>query len=121
MVALISFNLKTETLQQVKETRALIEKARAKLDEMSEQLDSAETKHNGLTNTQKLAIMLHNKLCKWNHTDGCGWYYHVKDGLPTWEDYSQQEYLRKATLLCRKAEKLKITPEAAMDLMDSLS
>ena len=121
MVALISFNLKTETLQQVKETRALIEKARAKLEEMSKQLDITENKHKELTSTQKLAIVLHNKLCKWNHTDGCGWYYHMKDGLPTWADHSQQEYLKKATLLCLKADKLNITPEAAMDLMDSLS
>jgi hypothetical protein len=24
---------------------------------------------------QKLAEIMHEKMCRWNHTDGCDWYY----------------------------------------------
>lgn len=26
---------------------------------------------------KQVADLLHSLLCKWNHTDGCGWYYHT--------------------------------------------
>lgn len=45
-----------------------------------------------LPNTKKLAEIIHDKRCRWNHTDGCGWFYE------SWENigYSRQEYLKKA-------------------------
>lgn len=29
-----------------------------------------------LTESQRLAEFLHDIMCHWNHTDGCGWYYY---------------------------------------------
>lgn len=44
----------------------------------------------------QLAIILHSKQCKFNHTDGCGWFYSVKKNQHDWREYSHQEYLKKA-------------------------
>jgi len=61
-----------------------------------------EQKHlTALTLDQQVAIVLHDRLCRWNHTDGCGWFYFIKNGVPTWQEHSQQDYLKKAALLIR--------------------
>ena len=44
-------------------------------------------------------MILHDKHCHWNHTDGCGWFYAVKDGKHDWSEYGHQDYLKKAKLL----------------------
>lgn len=45
-----------------------------------------------MTREQKLATVLHALRCRWNHTDGCGWYYD-KGG---WTDSSRIKYLKCA-------------------------
>ena len=42
----------------------------------------------------QLAEILHEKLCHWNHTDGCGWYYEKWEGFG--EKSERQRYLDKA-------------------------
>lgn len=49
-----------------------------------------------------LAVHLHGKLCHWNHTDGCGWFYAVKDGKHDWNDSSHKSYLDKARKILRE-------------------
>ena len=47
-----------------------------------------------MTNAQHIAEIIHERMCHWNHTDGCAWYY------DTWEDEklrgSRQTYFEKA-------------------------
>jgi glutamate synthase domain-containing protein 3 len=45
-----------------------------------------------LNRTQRLAELLHEKLCSWNHTDGCSWHYE------SWDDIgnARKRYLEKA-------------------------
>lgn len=48
-----------------------------------------------------LAEKLHALECKWNHTDGCSWYYAEKrDATGTihhdWSEYGHRVYLKKA-------------------------
>lgn len=40
----------------------------------------------------KLAELIHAKICRWNHTDGCSW------GYESWENIgiARQRYLEKA-------------------------
>lgn len=52
-----------------------------------------------MTVTQKLAVYLHQKLCRWNHTDGCGWYYAISDGKHNWDEHTHNLYLNKASKL----------------------
>jgi len=49
-----------------------------------------------LTEPQQLAIYIHTKKCKANHTDGCSWYYDIKDLEHDWTSYTHKEYLKKA-------------------------
>lgn len=53
------------------------------------------------TEAHEIARLLHKKLCHYNHTDQCGWYYStVYDGLADdWTSYSHKEYLEKANRL----------------------
>ena len=47
-----------------------------------------------LTVAQVLAEFLHKSTCRWNHTDGCGWYYR-----DDWTDYEHKKYLAIAERL----------------------
>ena len=53
------------------------------------------------TEAHDIARLLHKKLCHYNHTDQCGWYYStLYDGLADdWTSYSHKEYLEKANRL----------------------
>ena len=44
---------------ELKQRRTLVKRAREQLESM--------------TPTHKLACVLHDRLCRWNHTDGCAW------------------------------------------------
>lgn len=44
-----------------------------------------------LKSEEVLAIKLHEKLCRLNHTDGCSWFYEQ-----TWDGGRHQRYLEKA-------------------------
>ncbi|MCL1696325.1 hypothetical protein [Lysinibacillus sp. BPa_S21] len=63
-------------------------------DELVE-FDSEFKKEIKLTEEQELAELLHSKLCTWNHTDGCAWYYHTND----WTERTHKRYLAKANKL----------------------
>jgi len=47
----------------------------------------------------KIADNLHTILCKWNHTDGCGWYYEESNGVDDWKGQTHSRYLEKAQKL----------------------
>lgn len=50
-----------------------------------------------LTPDQKLAIELHNFMCTWNHTDGCGWHYEIRGNVHSWDRGSAHDnWLGKA-------------------------
>lgn len=69
------------------------------IEELENQIASLQTqkaKLKALTPVQELAIFLHQKTCHWNHTDGCDWFYYMKDDMPTWEGHAQQDALKKA-------------------------
>ena len=68
----------------------------------------------------QLARELHDKLCRWNHTDGCGWYYETKDGTEIWTGHAHDTYLAKARKLIHKCEKSKITVDLALEISDLL-
>lgn len=53
-----------------------------------------------LTPGQQLADILHSKQCRWNHTDGCGWYYSSWDNTCA----TRMEYLRKANAILKEVD-----------------
>ena len=44
----------------------------------------------------RLAILLHDALCRWNHTDGCGWFYEVQEDIHDWRKRDHQVWLKKS-------------------------
>lgn len=51
---------------------------------------------------QELAVVLHEKLCKHTHTDGCAWYYEGDD----WKQWTHNYYLKKAEDIIDKTPNL---------------
>ena len=72
-----------------------------KIKELQEQIFKLE-KEQALFETEHpeyiLAEMIHSKMCRWNHVDGCSWDYE------SWEKIgdSRQRYLDKATHVLSK-------------------
>lgn len=65
---------------------------------------------------QQLARELHGILCTWNHTDGCGWFYEMKNKEDDWTGRTHGEYLRKAGLFRHACEMRNISVEQAFDI-----
>jgi len=68
------------------------------LEKEIEELKEQKRWFNGLPQAQKIAELLHEKQCHWNHTDGCGWYYE------NWHNpgYARKEYLKKAEAMLKE-------------------
>lgn len=50
-----------------------------KLKELEDEIAKLKEEHAeqlSLSEDRQLAEFLHDKLCKWNHVDGCGWFYY---------------------------------------------
>lgn len=62
------------------------------LEEEIQKLKKEQAMLAALPEDKELAEALHKKLCRWNHTDGCSWFYE------SWEKpgYSRNEWLEKA-------------------------
>ena len=52
-----------------------------------------------LSEGKKLALKLHDKTCKCNHTDGCFFYYEINGLEDKWDSYNHKNYLEKAQKL----------------------
>ena len=55
---------------------------------------------NELPNVQKLASLIHNKTCHWNHTDGCSWCYEEWDEIPL--GWAKSEHIKIAEKMLKK-------------------
>ncbi len=73
--------LKEKKAAEIADLTRKLADAKADLDEL-----------NQMPEIKEVATELHELLCHWNHTDGCGWFYDKGD----WSEYSRKEYLEKA-------------------------
>jgi len=77
-----------DKIKQLEEDLAKAKKEQAEYDSMSEE--------------QRLAETIHSKMCHWNHTDGCGWFY------DSWSDMhsnsSKIQYLNKAKAILQEVD-----------------
>jgi len=89
----------------------------AKLREEADKLERADAAFNALPEEYKLAITLHVMQCRWNHADGCGWYYEMKDGVHNWNGQSHEPYLRKAQVLTTFCNRRNLCIEDAVALL----
>lgn len=66
---------------------------------------------------EQLAVTLHSMLCRQNHTDGCGWHYHIKGNVHDWATSDHHGYLQKARVVLQFCNKHSINPEVAINLI----
>lgn len=64
----------------------------------------------------QLAKELHGMLCTWNHTDGCGWFYEMKNKEDDWSRPAHGEYLKRAQKLIHICDKDGIQVERAIEM-----
>jgi len=55
--------------------------------------------------TGQLAIFLHEKQCRWNHTDGCSWHYEIHNGVPDWSGHAHSKYWNIAAQILKHGYK----------------
>lgn len=72
--------------------------ARQKLADLEAEADKLKKQEETLTPAQNVAVTLHERLCRGNHTDYCDWYYRDLTNPQTWTgEYStHKKYLEKA-------------------------
>lgn len=68
----------------------------------------------------QLARELHDKLCRWNHTDGCGWDYENNDGTEDWTGQAHDRYLGKARKLIHQCKDKNISTQFAIEIFKML-
>lgn len=84
-----------------------------RLQELQTARDKQLSAFNELTEQQKLAVQLHDQLCRSNHTDQCGFMYEIKDGRHTFVHGSEhQHWHHKAGMFMKFCESEEIDPQA---------
>jgi len=69
----------------------------------------------------QFAIKLHNKFCKWNHTDGCSWHYEMVNREHDWSRDEHRRWMNKAINLdMRLKNGVTINSENYFDIVDKL-
>lgn len=94
----------------VTKIRDQIEQQRKILTDLEQQLTMAEQEDPILS----LARELHSLTCTWNHSDGCGWYYEIKDKQDDWTASAHGRYLLRAQGLQLGCNKLGVSIEQAL-------
>ena len=64
----------------------------------------------------QLAKELHGMQCHWNHTDGCSWFYEIKNKVDDWSGSAHGTYLKKAQSLIHKCKQVGVTVDQAMTI-----
>lgn len=99
-------------MSTVTEIAAEIARRKQELAELETQLEVAKNEPEDI----QLARQLHNLLCQWNHTDGCGWYYESKNKKEDWAGQAHARYLSKARMLTHQCKTKNISTQNAIEI-----
>ena len=99
-------------VQRITDLQNKISRLEADLNKTRDELDRAQKQDP----IYLLAEQLHDRLCRYNHTDGCSWFYEAKDGETDWSGWAHEKYLAHAQRLTHFCEAHKITVEQALDI-----
>jgi hypothetical protein len=89
----------------------------AKLQKEIDELQKVDALFLAMTDEEKLAEALHTLLCRWNHTDGCGWHYEIRGGQHDWAGSSHGPYLTKARGVMAFCKSHRLNPNEALDFV----
>ena len=99
-------------MSTVTEIATEIAQKKKELADLEKQLESAKAEPEDI----KLARKLHDMLCEWNHTEGCGWYYEFRDKKEDWTGHAHAQYLGKARRLMHFCKKKSIGTQFAIEI-----
>lgn len=102
-----ALTLKEDNMRTVEKIRADYEKAvdHNQREKLKEEYNST------LPVDKQLAILLHSKLCKSNHTDACGFYYEENGLDADWSRFTHNRYHMKAIGMLTEVKKVVNKPE----------
>jgi len=67
---------------------------------------------------ERIAINLHEMMCKHNHTDGCDFHYGVTDGVHEWvKNHGHKKWLKKGVRLSDFLDDTGITEEQLYEIV----
>lgn len=94
----------------------------ADLQNQINELEAADAAFKAMGEIPQLAVALHDTQCRWNHTDGCGWYYEMhtnKLGVKVhhWDGQTHDRYLKRAHKLADCCKGLDISLESAITVI----
>lgn len=101
--------MSTQTIFSIEEK---IKQQKASIAQLEKELEIAKLE----SPDRQLAKELHGMLCKWNHTDGCGWFYEMKGKQDDWSRPTHEEYLKKAQRLIHRCEQEGCSVNTAISL-----
>lgn len=81
-------------MKQIKDIEEKIVKLKSEIESLERQKADIKV----LPFNKKLATVLHDKLCHWNHTDGCEWHYGNSNNDREWtfQHSARRKYLEMA-------------------------
>lgn len=85
--------------ETVKDVTKILARKENEVAELKKKLLLMKEQESVMTPAHKMAIVLHKRLCHHDHTEGCDWYYDIKNGVHDWNSRhygSHAEYLQKA-------------------------
>jgi hypothetical protein len=100
--------MSTDLIREIEET----EKRLKALKKQKEDFETAPVK--------ELAIALHKKMCRYNHTDGCGWEYEVRNNVHDWTGSSHRTWLDQAIRIQQIADKHCVPVEVVTEIIKAL-
>lgn len=80
-------------------------------------LEKEQAAFDALSEEKQLAIILHDLMCTWNHTDGCGWCYEFSGGVHNFSGQAHKDWLEKAKELIKICAWNHVEVEAAVDIL----
>lgn len=104
-------------LMKAEQELALLE---TQIAQRREDLARAREQHEKTDPVYQLAITLHDKLCAWNHTDGCAWMYQINKGVHDWNAHEHQHWLNKAVVIMNRVNRAPITCENVTEFFQNL-
>jgi len=99
-------------MSTITEITGEIARRKQELAELEQKLKEAQAEPEDI----RLARQLHNLLCHWNHTDGCGWYYEVKNKKEDWTGQAHDRYLGKARMLIHQCKEKAVGTQFAIEI-----
>lgn len=107
-------------MKTVKQRISEVEAAERALARAKADLEVAKRAELAKEPAKQLAVYLHAKLCRWNHTDGCSWHYFEKNGQHDWSEHSHARYLQQAQSVISRLKALDISEDKAYEVTKAI-